>query len=143
MRLKQTKKCSYLFNSIHVRKKLANQMLIINQNILDWIFRNPETSKNILYLIRYSLWTQNKFGWALPHKHFWTVRTSINHFVIPIPHDCKITAAALFLSIYSFILPLKLCTMLLMTVNNHQVPEFKIIFIIAIQMMLIQKLYFR
>ena len=49
-------------------------MLSINQCMLDWIFRNLETSN-------YLLWPDNHFGWALPHKHFCAVsNTSINLF---------------------------------------------------------------
>ena len=50
-------------------------MLIINQSILDRIFRDLETSKNIINVV------DDRFVWALPHKHFWTVHNIlINRF---------------------------------------------------------------
>ena len=39
-RLKQTKICFHFRKSIHLSKICVTKMLVINQNILEWIFRN-------------------------------------------------------------------------------------------------------
>ena len=56
-------------------------MFIINQTMLDRIFRNEETFKHILNLGNYLFCPDNYFNWALPDKPFWVVSiTSIKPF---------------------------------------------------------------
>ena len=63
------------------KKKCATKMLIICQRILDWVFRNLESSKNILNFNNNLLRPDDYFGWALRRKHLWTVpTTSFNPF---------------------------------------------------------------
>ena len=45
-------------------------MLIISQSILDYDFRNIETSKNIPNFGNDLLWPDDYFGWPLTQKHF-------------------------------------------------------------------------
>ena len=37
-------------------------MLTIDQDMLGWVFRNLEFSKNILNFVNYLLWPDEKFG---------------------------------------------------------------------------------
>ena len=90
LRLKQTNNCFYFLNSMYLRGNCVIKMLIINQNILELIFRKVETYLNILNFLYYLLWSDNKVGWALPHKHFWTVPT---HFSTSIRYYYNIIVA--------------------------------------------------
>ena len=120
----KTKAVKNYFLNIKHWKKCVNEMLIINESKLGWNFRNVKTSENILNVNNYLLCTD-------PSR--------LIHFVTSNWYQNKITVAARSLYNCPLILTLLLCKMRLMSVNQHQEPKFKVIFVIGIRIMLFTK----
>ena len=141
---KLDKNSLYFLNSIHLRTNCDIKRLTINQSILDWIFRNVETSIKTFSILSNIYFDQLIHLVVLSHTSTFEQfpQPRLENFVVSFRYYYRIIVAlSLSHTNGSFIVWLILCTMRLIPIYKHQLPTLKIIFIITIRVMLIWKNY--